>query len=134
MKMCKNDSGYLYFSLYNQKLKKTKFYSQRRFVFEVFKGPIPKYFEVDHINNFKFDNRMKNLQLLSHRQNFLKSHNKVIISTCIETGEEKRFISIEKAGIELDINAGNISKVCRKKGKSLSSRKNGKKYTFRYLD
>ena len=44
MKMCKNDSGYLYFSLYNQKLKKTKFYSQRRFVFEVFKGPIPKYF------------------------------------------------------------------------------------------
>ena len=74
------------------------------------------------------------MQLLSHRQNFLKSHNKVIISTCIETGEEKRFISIEKAGIELDINAGNISKVCRKKGKSLSSRKNGKKYTFRYLD
>ena len=44
MKMCKNDSGYLYFSLYNQKLKKTKFYSQRRFVFEVFKSPIPKYF------------------------------------------------------------------------------------------
>ena len=53
MKMCKNDSGYLYFSLYNQKLKKTKFYSQHRFVYEVFKGPILSCFQVDHINEIK---------------------------------------------------------------------------------
>ena len=66
------------------------------------------------------------MQILTPRQNNEKSNNKPIISTCIETGKEKRFISIKKAGIELDINAGNISKVCRKKGKSLSSRRDGK--------
>ena len=134
MKMCKNDSGYLYFSLYNQKLKKTKFYSQHRFVYEVFKGPILSCFQVDHINNIKSDNRIINLQLLTPRQNFEKSQNKAIISTCIETGEERRFISIKKAGIELDIDAGNISRVCRKKCKFLTSKKDGKKYTFKFLD
>ena len=136
MKMRKNDCGYLYFNIYNDKLKKTKVYSQHRFVYEVFKGEIPKGFEVDHINNLKTDNRIKNLQLLTHKQNIEKSKNKSIISTCIKTGEEKTFISIKKAGIELDIDDGHISKICRKRKhhKTAISKKDGRKYTFRYLD
>ena len=41
---------------------------------------------------------------------------------------------MKKAAIELDISAGNISKVCRKIGKSLTSKIDGKKYLFKYLD
>ena len=132
--MVKNGSGYLYFNIYDEKLEKRKNYTQHRFVYEVFRGPIPRCFEVDHINEIKSDNRIKNLQLLSHKHNIEKSKNRPIISINIETGKERRYNSIKTAAIQFDISAGNISKVCRKKGKSLSSRKNGKKYTFKYLD
>ena len=134
LKMTKDRGGYLRFKICNKKLEKPKDYSQHRFVFEVFKGPIQKCLEIDHINNIKTDNRVKNLQLLTPRQNSEKSNNKAIISICIETGKEKRFISIKKAAIELDISAGNISQVCRKKFKFLTSKKDGKKYIFEYLD
>ena len=95
---------------------------------------IPKFFEVDHINNINTDNRIKNLQLLTPKQNRQKSSSKPIISINIETGKEKRYISIKTAAIELDISAGNISQVCRKKIKFLTSKKNGKKYTLKFLD
>ena len=54
-----NCNGYLYFNLCDANLLKPKFYYQHRFVYEVFKGSIPKFFEVDHINNIKNDNRIK---------------------------------------------------------------------------
>ena len=66
------------------------------------------------------------MQLLTHKQNIEKSKNKPIISTCIETGKEKRHISIKKAAIELDINASTISQICRKKVKISKSRKDKK--------
>ena len=69
------------------------------------------------------------MQLLTHKQNVEKSHNKKIICVCIETGKEKTFNSIKKAGIELDIDAGNISNICnqRKHYKTATSKKDGKK-------
>ena len=134
MRMTKNSFGYLKFTLCDKKLEKPKTYFQHRFIYEVFRGPIPRCFEVDHVNNVKSDNRIKNLQLLTHKQNIEKSKNKPIISTCIETGKEKRHISIKKAAIELDINASTISQICRKKVKISKSRKDQKKYTFKYLD
>ena len=115
LKMINNGNGYLYFTICDKKLEKQKTYSQHRFVYEVFKGPIPRFFEIDHQNNIKSDNRIKNLQLLTHKQNIQKSNNKPIISTCIKTGKERRFISIKKASIELDINTAYISDICRKK-------------------
>ena len=93
IKMIKSN-GYLYFNICDKKLEKPNFYYQHRFVYEVFRGPIPRRFETDHINNIRSDNRIKNLQLLTHKQNVEKSKNKAIISTCIETGKERRFISI----------------------------------------
>ena len=118
----------------DEKLEKNKNYYQHRFVYEVFRGPIPHCFEIDHINEIKSDNRLKNLQLLTHKQNVEKSKNKAIISICISTGKERRFISIKKASFKLDISASSISQVCRKKRKFLTSKKNSNKYTFRYLD
>ena len=134
IKMTKNGNGYLKFKLCVKKLEKPINCKQHKFVYEVFKGAIPKCLEIDHINNIRTDNRIKNLQLLTHKQNVGKSKNKRIISINIETGKEKRHISIRSASIELDINAGNISQVCRKKVKLLTSKKDGKKYTFKYLD
>ena len=136
IKKNKDSNGYLFFIIFSKKLEKQKFYYQHRFVYEVFKGPIPKCFEVDHINNCKSDNRLKNLQLLTHKQNVEKSKNKAIISTCIKTGKERRFISIKKASIELDIKYSSISNICckRKSYKSATSKKDNQKYTFRYLD
>ena len=132
----KDSNRYLFFIICSNKLEKQKFYYQHRFVYEVFRGPIPHGFEVDHIFPVKSDNRIKNLQLLTHKQNVEKSNNRPIISTCISTGKERRFISIKKAAIDLDINAGTISNICckRKSYKSATSKKDKQKYTFRYLD
>ena len=55
----KDSNGYLFFFICNKKLEKPKIYSQHRFVYEVFKGPIPRGFEVDHIFPVKTDNRLK---------------------------------------------------------------------------
>ena len=128
-------SGYLNFTIYNEKLEKRINYYQHRFVYEVFRGPIPHRFEIDHINAIKTDNRLKNLQILTHKQNAEKSNNKAIISTCIEDGKERRFISIKKAAIELNISAAIISNICckRKSYKTTTSKKDNQKYTFRYL-
>ena len=102
----------------------------------MFKGKIPPHLEIDHLNNLKSDNRIKNLQLLTHKQNIEKSKNKPIISISIKTGEKRRFDSIKKAGIELDISKSLICNICcnRKSYKTATSKKDEKKYTFRYLD
>ena len=135
IRMSKNGNGYLKFNLSDKKkIEKTYTYSNHRFVYEVFRGPIPSCLEVDHINNVKTNNKIKNLQLLTKKKNIQKSQNKPIISTCINTGKERRFISIKTAAVELNIDAGNIPKVCKKKYKFLTSKKDGNKYTFRYLD
>ena len=128
-----NCNGYLYFNLCDANLAKPKFYYQHRFVYEVFKGEIPKFFQIDHINNIKNDNRIKNLQLLTKKSNNEKSHNKPVISKNIETGEERRFDSITKASNELNINIVSISSICRKIYKSSKSKKDGCKYTFKFL-
>ena len=128
-----NGNGYLIFSLYNGKLEKKKNYYHRRFIYEVFNGMIPKIMEIDHRNGVRNDNNINNLQLLTHKQNVEKSKNKPIISICINTGEEKRFISIKKASEELNIFESNISKICKNKNKKASSKKDGCKYTFKFL-
>ena len=127
-----NGNGYLIFSYYNTKLKKTKNYYYHRFIYEVFNDIIPKFMEVDHRNGNKTDNRIKNLQLLTHKQNVEKSLNKPIISTCLQTGEERRFKSIKKASEELNIFESNISSICKNKNKTSKSKKDGLKYTFKF--
>ena len=136
LKMTKDRGGYLYFTIYNKKLEKHLKYSNHRFVFEVFKGPIPKCFEVDHVNNYKFDNKIKNLQLLTPKQNKQKSLCRLIKSIEIETGKEKRYNSIQEASIKLNIHCSFISNICCKRNnhKTATSKKDGHKYSFKFLD
>ena len=128
-----NGNGYLVFCLCSEKLEKRKNYYQHRFIYEVFNGMIPKIIEIDHRNGVRNDNKINNLQLLSHKQNVEKSKNKSIISICINTGKEKRFISIKEASKELNIFESNISAICKNKNKTAKSKKDGCKYTFKFL-
>ena len=125
-----NGNGYLIFSFYDS-LKKKNYY-HHRFVWEVFNGIIPKDKQIDHILNLKSDNSIKNLQLLTPKQNIQKSHNRSVVSTNIETGEEKIFNSLKEASEELNINISYISRICKNKNKTAKSKKNGCKYTFKY--
>ena len=128
-----NGNGYLIFSFYNNVKSKYQNYYFHRFVYEVFNGKIPHNLEVDHKNAVKSDNRIKNLQLLSPQQNVQKSRNKPIISICIDTGVEKRYKSIKKASEELNIFDSSICNICKNKNKTSTSKKDGCKYTFKYL-
>ena len=136
LKMKKTRGGYLSFFICDKILEKPKYYLQHRFVYEVFKGQIPRCKQVDHINEIKTDNRIKNLQILSPQKNSEKSNGKPIISKNIETEKEKRFNSIQSSAIELNINASNISSICnqRKHHKTATSKKDGKKYTFKFMN
>ena len=42
--MVNNGVGYLVFSICDKKIEKPKLYLQHRFVYEVFKGAIPRFF------------------------------------------------------------------------------------------
>ena len=64
-------NGYKYFTLYAGNISKSYLFS--RFVYESFKGNIPDDKEVDHIDNNKENNSIKNLRLLTHKENTRKS-------------------------------------------------------------
>lgn len=56
-------------------------YLVHRIVWDAFNGPIPKGFEVDHINDIRTENMLENLQLLTHQDNCNKQHRKALIGT-----------------------------------------------------
>ena len=62
----------------------------------MFKGLIPRCLEIDHINNCKTDNRIKNLQLLNHKQNVGKSRNRAIVSINVENGKKRYLFLLKK--------------------------------------
>ena len=95
---------------------------------------IPSIMEIDHQNSIRNDNRIKNLQLLTSTQNKQKSLNKPIISINIKNEKERRFISIKKASNKLNIDSSLITAICKGKFKTATSKKDGKKYSFRYVD
>ena len=106
-------NGYLYFGLCVGNTKKS--YLVSRFVYECFKDNIPDDKEVDHIDNNKKNNSIKNLQLLTHKENIRKSCCRKVKSFNIETREEKEFKSIKKASDEIGISTTQVCLICKKK-------------------
>ena len=78
------------------------------------KGLIPEGFEINHKNEVKTDNRIKNFEILTHEENIEKSVNKPILSINLQTSEKKLFVNIEIGAIRLEICAPNISSICKK--------------------
>lgn len=55
-----------------------KHYSVHKIVWESFNGPIPKGYEVDHIDGDPNNNALSNLQLITHKENCQKANHKNI--------------------------------------------------------
>lgn len=99
------------------------------------KGAIREGMVVDYINNCKTDDRLKNLQLLTQKENNQKSNDKSIISINLQTSKEKLFVSVKTSAIELNIDASSISSICRKvkHHKTATSKNDGNKYSFKFV-
>ena len=67
LKPAKDKNGYLQVHLCNDG--EDKVLLVHRLVWIAFNGPIPEGYEVNHINENKQDNRLENLNLLSHKAN-----------------------------------------------------------------
>jgi len=105
---------------------KQKSYIVHRFIWECFNGVIPDGKEIDHINNDKQDNRLCNLQLVTHKQNCKKSskdrdytfaaknheNKKCIKATNKDTNEESYFKSMYAVQQHPGINVGIVKMVC----------------------
>ena len=72
LKTARKGAGYIKVALH-KKGKRQEIYLHR-LVYESFKGKIPSGLTVDHINAIKEDNRLVNLQLLTHADNIRKAH------------------------------------------------------------
>ena len=69
----KHKSGYMLCMVRKHRQNGQKCHSVHRFVYECFNGIIPDGKVIDHVNNIKDDNRLCNLQLMSHQENCKKS-------------------------------------------------------------
>ena len=131
LKLQKHTAGYLIFNISNNS--KGKNYYVHRYVFECFYGSIPKDKQVDHIDNNKINNNIKNLHLLTPKENINKSHCKKVKSYNTKTKEVKIYKSVIEASNVLKINSSYIAKVCRKEQKTTKT-KNGEVFKFEYID
>ena len=96
-------TGYYSIYIYDDQLDKPKNHHWHRFVYEAIKGEIPEGLEIDHINEIKSDNRLKNLELVSHQKNIELSKSKKVCSKNLLTKEKRIFESLTKASLELQI-------------------------------
>ena len=134
------NTGYLRIGVINHGIKKN--YGKHRFIFECFHGKINDVkLVVDHINNIKTDNKLQNLQLLTHSQNKKKEHRKGknlppirVRATNINSGESFDYDSINKCSKVLDINDCSIRYVLKGITKTATSKIDKNKYKFEKLD
>jgi len=122
--------------------------SVHRFIWECVNGTIEDGKEIDHIDENKLNNKISNLQLLTHRENLLKSikkrnykfvkynHSKrmAVKSTC-EDGNIDYHESVSMAARDTGLNVGIVSYSVRKLNhcKGGISKTDGKYYSFEYL-
>ena len=119
-----------------------KDYRKHRFIFECFYGKInDAKLVVDHINNIKTDNRLQNLQLITHSQNQKKEHRKGknlppirVRAININSGESFDYDSLKKCSKGLDIHRASISDVLKGRQKTATSKLDKNKYKFEKID
>ena len=139
-----NKNGYLYFTIYLEK-NRYKNYSSHRFVYECFYGLIEKNKQINHINSIRADNRIKNLEAVTASENIKKSaknrnfgcyrkNPKRVLAINLITKKETNFNSLYSVSKILGINTGQVSMICLGIYKTATSKVDGQKYSFRYLD
>ena len=122
----KHKSGYMLSMVRKHRQNGQKCHSVHRFVYECFNGIIPDGKVIDHVNNIKDDNRLCNLQLMSHQENCKKSakrrdytfaaknhqNKKYVKATNSDTNEVSYYNSMYAVHQHLGINAGIVKMVC----------------------
>lgn len=117
VKQTLNCNGYYVFG------KNGKTVSSHKFIWESFNGPIPEGMEINHKNEVKTDNRICNLELLSHKENVNYGTRNKRISDKMTNGKLSKpilqyskngefiaeFPSIREVTRTLGFNNGNIS-------------------------
>ena len=143
----KKNNGYMDVKVRKHGESGIKHYYVHRFVWEIFNGAIPEGKEIDHINNNKEDNRLRNLQLLSHQQNCKKSaknrdstlvanhrkNKKCVKATNCNTHEIIYFNSIYAVEQHVGVNRSSAYFICEGLQKSSLSKKDGYRYKFEYI-
>lgn len=94
LKPARNPKGYLWVKLYKDG--KHKCFRLHRLVWETFNGAIPEGYEVNHINEDKTDNRLVNLNLMSHLEN-------IRYGTGIKRSADKRKKSILQLTLDYEL-------------------------------
>ena len=118
------NSGYYIIGLTKQSI--LKFYYVHRLVWIAFNGSIPEGYDINHLNEKKFDNRLKNLNLMTHIENInygtgiersTKKRSKVVLQFDLQDNFIKEFSSIIQVERELGFSCGNIVNCCKGKYK-----------------
>ena len=141
-----NQNGYFRISIFLAK-NRYKSYLSHRFVYECFYGLIEKNKQINHINSIRLDNRLKNLEVVTASENMTKSaknrnfgsyrkNPKRVTAINLFTKRETNFDSFYSVYKMLGINPGQVSMICegKKYCKTATSKINGQKYTFKYLN
>ena len=146
----KQKSGYLLCMVRKHGQNGQKGYLVHRFVYECFNSMILDGKVIDHVNNIKDDNRLCNLQLMSHQENCKKSakrrdysfiaknhqNKKCVKAIDCETKEVSYYNSMYAIQQHLGINAGIVKMVCEKINccKTGISKIDNHSYKFEYVD
>lgn len=147
LKVFYNDRGYCHIFLFNNG--KRKHYRLNRAVYAAFCGEIPNGYEIHHKNEVRDDNRLENLELVTHKENMNKGdHNlrctigklnywknnpehkqslaekryKPITLTCVEDCGKYNFKSNKEAYEFFGVTMGNFSKKIHQMRKKKSNR------------
>ena len=145
----KHKSGYLACMVRKHGQNGQKGYYVHRFVYECFNGIIPDGKVIDHVNNIKDDNRLCNLQLMSHQENNKKSakrrdytfaaknhqNKKCVKATNTDTNEVSYYNSMYAVHQHLGINVGIVKMVCEgiNNCKTGISKQDNCHYKFEYV-
>lgn len=126
LKQCVDKQGYKIVTLYKNNKRKT--YKVHRLVAETF-IPNPKALPViNHINENKIDNNVKNLEWCTQKQNVIHSIKRLSQRRRIVRNDGKEYESIADAMKELGLKSNHISDVCNGKRKKAGG------YSFRYKE
>lgn len=131
LKTARDRYGYYQVELYKNSI--GKMYLVHRLVWIAFNGQIPESMQVNHINEIKSDNRLKNLNLMTPKENtnwgtrnervgkVLKNRkdlSKPVLQFTLDNILVKEYPSAKQVERELGFNQGNIVKCCNGKQKT----------------
>lgn len=128
-------NGYNYICLCKEG--KCRWFKVHRLVWETFVGPIPDDYEINHLNEVKYDNRLENLEVVTHKENINhgscteragKKHRKQIVQYDMDNNIIKIWKSMTEVKQELGIDQSQISACC--KGKNHYNTAGGFKWKY----